>query len=259
MRATCELSFHGESPEALAEKCPLAAAVLALGGKPKSGTYRFSVAAAARQMRSGLEEVGAQLQALSVNGEAAYRLSDRAVGYEILKPPPADLRPLAAALTTHLTAVEKSAVHKLDTVYAALEHAANAEDDDAQGASLRVTLEAYLGGEGRKDGTSAVTDDLDLTDVIAKEAPRTLLADIRELLTHRSGGKAGGAGCMSARAVARVLHGLGSPSYPAQEWRRKEKAGHLWEKHAKVDFDVIMKLASEELLALRGVVPKTKK
>lgn len=256
MRATCELSFHGASPEALAGVCPLVAAVLALGAKPKAGTYRFSVAAAARSMRSGLEEVGAQLQALSANGDAAYRLSDRAVGYEILRAPPADLRPLASALAAHLAAVERSAVHKLDTVYAALERAANAEDDHAQSASLRGTLEAYLRGTG--PGSAGTPSGVDLSGVIAADAPRGLAADVRELLTHRSGGKAGGAGCMSARAVARVLHGLGSPAYPAAEWRRKEKAGNLWEKHSRVDFGAIVRVASEELLAMRGVVPKKK-
>ena len=64
--------------------------------------HRFSVAAAARQMQSGLEDVGAQLQALSANGEAAYRLTDRAIGYEIVRRPPANLHPLAAALSDHL-------------------------------------------------------------------------------------------------------------------------------------------------------------
>ena len=127
--------------------CPLVAAVLALGAKPKAGTYRFSVAAAARSMRSGLEEVGAQLQALSANGDAAYRLSDRAVGYEILRAPPADLRPLASALAAHLAAVERSAVHKLDMGRwrrEARATPANAEVGMAQARPLRGTLEAYL-------------------------------------------------------------------------------------------------------------------
>ena len=243
MRATCEMSFHGAPPEELARKCPLVAALLHLGVKPKQGTYRFPVADAARRMGEGLEEVGAQLQALSANGEAAYRLSDRAIGYEIVRQPPADLRPLAAALADHLAAVEKSAVAKLDTVYAALEAAADCEDDASQGASLRRTLEAYLGG------ASTAAEALDLSRVITREPPRDLRRDVRELLTHRSGGKAGGAGCMSARAVARVLHGLGSPAFPAAEWRRNP----LWERHANVDFDVIAETASEELMAMRGV------
>ena len=243
MRATCEVSFHGAPPAELARKCPLVAALLDLGVKPKQGTYRFPVADAARRMGEGLEEVGAQLQALSANGEAAYRLSDRAIGYEIVRQPPADLRPLAAALADHLAAVEKSAVAKLDTVYAALEAAANCEDDASQGASLRRTLEAYLGG------ASTAAEALDLSQVITREPPRDLRRDVRELLTHRSGGKAGGAGCMSARAVARVLHGLGSPAFPAAEWRRNT----LWERHANVDFDVIVETASEELMAMRGV------
>ena len=61
---------------------------------------------------------------------------------------------------------------------------------------------------------------------------------------------------MSARAVSARPHGPGSPAYPAAEWRRKEKAGNLWEKHSRVDFGAIVRVASEELLAMRGVVPK---
>ena len=52
--------------------------------------------------------MGLQLQALSSNGEAGYRLEDRAIGYEIVRAPPADLRPLAHALAHHLAAVEAS-------------------------------------------------------------------------------------------------------------------------------------------------------
>ena len=283
VRATCELSFHGGGGvDALAVKCPLVKAVLEISAKPRAGVYRFSIAAAARAMGADLEEVQNQLQALSANGEGAYRLTDRAVGYEILKTPPRDVRPLAKALAAHLTNVEQCAVSKLDTVYAALELAANCETDETQSAILRVTLQAYLGappgggiddgmgygtaddtrGEGPVDttgtgGTSSETVSR-VSAVIANEPPRGLVQDVRELLTHRSGGKAGGAGCMSARAVARILYGLNSPAYPAQEWRRKEKAGHLWEKHAKVRFSTIMQIASEELLAMRGVVPKKK-
>ena len=91
--------------------------------------------------------------------------------------------------------------------------------------------------------------DLSVSEVVVKEPPRNLLGDIRELLKTRSGGKAGGAGCMSARAVARVLHGLGSPAYPAPEWRKN----HLWERHGNVDFPLIVSMASEELLVMRGV------
>ena len=219
-------------------------------------------------------------------------------------------------------AVEASTVSKLDTVYGALEAAANAEDDAGQGRSLRATLQRYLGcqvstagggsagagggssggggsdsgcdgggsgggggggsgvggdgggggggdgggngsagdngqggdggsvggvdggggggggsggggdgdgdGDGGGDGDTHTGSDDDAGDdvvecaissVISRSEPRTLRADIRELLTHRSGGKAGGGGAMSARAVARVLHGLGSPQYPAGEWQ----------------------------------------
>lgn len=90
---------------------------------------------------------------------------------------------------------------------------------------------------------------LDLKEVVLREPPRNLLTDVRELLKTRSGGKAGGAGCMSARAVARVLHGLGSPAYPAPEWRKNS----LWERHSNVDFPLIVRMASEEIFGMRGV------
>ena len=147
-------------------------------------------------------------------------------------------------------------MHKLDTVYAALERAANAEDDHAQSASLRGTLEAYLRGE--RAGSAGTPSGVDLAGVIAADAPRGLAADVRELLTHRSGGKAGGAGCMSARAVRARSARAGLARTPRREWRRKEKAGNLWEKHSRVDFGAIVRVASEELLAMRGVVPKKK-
>ena len=256
IRATCELSFHGTPADELASQCPLVAAVLAIGGKPRQGKYRFSVAAAARHMRDGLEQVQAQLQALSANGQAAYRLEDRAVGYEIRRAPPTDLRPLSAALVDHLTAVEASAVAKLDTVYGALERAADAEDDASQGASLRVALEAYLGA-GCGAGCGADADGAAAAAAVAAEPPQainteeptSLRADARELLSERHGAKAGGAGIMSARAVARVLHGLGSPAFPAQEWRRHR----LWERHGSTDFALVMRVASEELLVVRGI------
>ena len=228
-------------------------------------------------------------------------------------------------------AVEASTVSKLDTVYGALEAAANAEDDAGQGRSLRATLQRYLGcqvttaaagsggggggssggegddsgggggdsggggggdscdggdggggdgggngsdgdngqggdgggvggggGSGDGDGDTHTGGDDDagedvvecaISSVISRSEPRTLRADIRELLTHRSGGKAGGGGAMSARAVARVLHGLGSPQYPAGEWRRNA----AWERFGNVDFPLIVRVASEELLAMRGV------
>ena len=145
--------------------------------------------------------------------------------------------------------MEASSVEKLDTVYGALIAAADCEDDESQGATLRTSLEAYLGG----DGTFHVPD---LTDVVSKEEPKRLRDDVRELLTTRSGGKAGGAGAMSARAVARVLHGLGSPAYPAQEWRRNDIGKRMWEKYVGTDFNLLVKVASEELFAMRGIPSK---
>ena len=57
---------------------------------------------------------------------------------------------------------------------------------------------------------------------------------------------------LRARAVARILHGVGSPKYPAAEWRRGASA-HLWERHRDVDFYTILEKCDKEILRLRGI------
>ena len=89
-------------------------------------------------------------------------------------------------------------------------------------------------------------------DVVKCES--TLLGpDVKTLLAHRSGGKGGGYGMMSARAVARILHGLNSPAFPSKEWARH----HTWKRHNDVDFSVILARAEEAIASARGIGKKT--
>ena len=82
-----------------------------------------------------------------------------------------------------------------------------------------------------------------------KQESQLLAPDIKTLLAHRSGGKVGGAGMMTARAIARVLHKLHSPAYPSKEWSRH----HTWGRHAEVDFKVILSRAEEAIAKARGI------
>ena len=52
----------------------------------------------------------------------------------------------------------------------------------------------------------------------------------------------------TGRAVARILHGIASPNFPAQQWGRVYR---FWRKHLDVDFHLLVKLATEEILSLR--------
>ncbi|XP_055981400.1 ATP-dependent DNA helicase Q4 [Sorex fumeus] len=50
----------------------------------------------------------------------------------------------------------------------------------------------------------------------------------------------------SGRAVARILHGIGSPCYPAEVYGRDRR---FWRKYLHLNFHVLMQLATKEVLA----------
>nr|XP_032818567.1 ATP-dependent DNA helicase Q4 [Petromyzon marinus]XP_032818568.1 ATP-dependent DNA helicase Q4 [Petromyzon marinus] len=52
----------------------------------------------------------------------------------------------------------------------------------------------------------------------------------------------------SARAIARIFHGIGSPAYPAKVWGRDRR---FWRSHLDVDFYFVMEVAKREILRLR--------
>ncbi|XP_077404749.1 ATP-dependent DNA helicase Q4 [Vanacampus margaritifer] len=67
-------------------------------------------------------------------------------------------------------------------------------------------------------------------------------ADIRSFLSNRSDEK------FSGRAVARILHGIGSPCYPAQMYGRDRR---YWRKYIQFDFNQLIKLATQEIIQLK--------
>ncbi|XP_029370262.1 ATP-dependent DNA helicase Q4 [Echeneis naucrates] len=67
-------------------------------------------------------------------------------------------------------------------------------------------------------------------------------ADIRSFLANRSDEK------FSGRAVARILHGIGSPCYPAQTYGRDRR---FWRKYIKFDFNQLIRLATQEIIAFK--------
>jgi len=240
IRSTCEAQFYGRSPAEIGKDCPLAAAIVKLVPKPKASMYKFKIVDACMHMQTGFEDVASQLKAMSKNDNVTYTLSDRAVGFEIVRAPPKDIIPLAKALADHCSEIEACSVGKLDALYNAMDEAANAEDEEAQGEHLRQCLAEYLNED---------SDMLPSPPECVKQESQLLAPDIKTLLAHRSGGKVGGAGMMTARAIARVLHKLHSPAYPSKEWSRH----HTWGRHAEVDFKVILSRAEEAIAKARGI------
>ncbi|XP_028253374.1 ATP-dependent DNA helicase Q4 [Parambassis ranga] len=64
-------------------------------------------------------------------------------------------------------------------------------------------------------------------------------ADIRGFLANRSDEK------FSGRAVARILHGIGSPCYPAQVYGKDRR---YWRKYIQFDFNQLIRLATQEII-----------
>jgi ATP-dependent DNA helicase Q4 len=69
--------------------------------------------------------------------------------------------------------------------------------------------------------------------------------DIRDLLSIH-----GDQNLSSARIIARILQGIGSPRYPAEVWG---KVRRFWRSNVNVNFNDLMKIANEELVRLKSV------
>ena len=54
--------------------------------------------------------------------------------------------------------------------------------------------------------------------------------------------------CFSGRAVARMLHGIASPCFPAEVWGRQRR---FWRRYLNVDFNLLCQIATKKLLELR--------
>nr|XP_043909169.1 ATP-dependent DNA helicase Q4 isoform X2 [Solea senegalensis] len=67
-------------------------------------------------------------------------------------------------------------------------------------------------------------------------------ADIRSFLSNRSDEK------FSGRAVARILHGISSPCYPAQTYGRDRR---YWRKYIQFDFNQLIRLAIQEIICFK--------
>ena len=53
---------------------------------------------------------------------------------------------------------------------------------------------------------------------------------------------------LSGRAIARVFHGIDSPCFPAAVWGRERS---YWRRHLDVDFNLLRKCATKELVKFR--------
>uniref|UniRef100_A0ABM5GD06 DNA 3'-5' helicase n=1 Tax=Pogona vitticeps TaxID=103695 RepID=A0ABM5GD06_9SAUR len=146
---------------------------------------------------------------------------------------------------------EKAALRQLQECFQAFQSVAfpaSASCSDCSGGERSALLKALLRDYFEKD-VVCEEEDPDLLydepgakrfqDVKVQDWEEPIRADIRHFLSIRQDEK------FTGRAVARILHGIGSPCYPAQVYGRDRR---FWRKYLRFDFNKIMRLATEEIV-----------
>lgn len=136
------------------------------------------------------------------------------------------------ALKGALQAQQAAAIDGIGAAEAALRASAERyfERDAADECSMRQADEA--------GGSTAAALMLDTKGLPLKRVEPALLQAARAVL-RRNREQAGSP--LSARAMARILHGVGSPAFPLDSWAKR--MGAFWGSQAHVDFGAVLQAA----------------
>ncbi|KAK8699440.1 hypothetical protein V6N13_115527 [Hibiscus sabdariffa] len=235
LSVTCTLNFHKTSPMSLADKDPAVAAVLRKS-EIKQGQYVFDIPTVANSIGIAPSELLNHLQDLKVKGEITYELKDPAFCFKIVKVP-SDFCSLMELLTRWLLDVENCKVWKLDAMYSSAVFAVDAceKTHDCNVAQQTTCLQKRILDYFKGDNNPNVLDKM------GHNSP-FLRADVKVFLQSNSNVK------FTPRAIARIMHGIGSPAYPSSTWSRT----HFWGRYTQIDFKAVMNAAKAELMNFVG-------
>ncbi|KNC48409.1 helicase [Thecamonas trahens ATCC 50062] len=170
-------------------------------------------------------EVSGMLFAASMSRQLKYELSDWCSAYRVLETP-TDVAALAGDLAAMLARLEAAQLNQLNAIRRALETFV-ADSDEA---ALRTTMTQYFASRQKPSTNAGVL--LPRLQLEQRKDSAHVRADIKVFLRTLDGP-------ISARAVARILHGIPSPAYPVYEWSNN----HFWGRHINVEFSELMKAA----------------
>ncbi|XP_077207416.1 ATP-dependent DNA helicase Q4 isoform X2 [Paroedura picta] len=154
-------------------------------------------------------------------------------------------------LHRRVTGREKAALRQLQLCFHGFQSVAfrsvalcSDSGDEERSSRLKALLMDYFEKEMMPEEPDPGSQDQEqgiesLQDIKLLDWEEQIRADIRHFLSIRQDEK------FSGRAVARVLHGIGSPRYPAQVYGRDRR---FWRKYIHFDFNKIMRLATEEII-----------
>ncbi|XP_007564958.1 ATP-dependent DNA helicase Q4 isoform X1 [Poecilia formosa] len=111
--------------------------------------------------------------------------------------------------------------------------------DENRSLQLKNLLSEYFDKRRDRDRSLQPEDLEELDKYKLLDWESQIRADIRGFLANRSDEK------FSGRAVARILHGIGSPCYPAQIYGKDRR---FWRKYIHFDFNQLIRIATQEIL-----------
>ncbi|TYH31522.1 hypothetical protein ES288_A01G179300v1 [Gossypium darwinii] len=231
LNVTCTLNFHKTSPMLLADK------------DTAQGQYVFNIPTVANSIGVAPGDLSNHLQNLKAKGEITYELKDPAYCYKIVKVP-SDFCSLTELLTRWLLDIENCKVWKLDAMYSSAVFAVDTceKTHDCNVAQQTTYLQERISDYFRGDNNLDVLDKMGQNRTIMFVCSPFLRADIKVFLQSNSNVK------FTPRAIARIMHGIGSPAYPSSIWSRT----HFWGRYIQIDFKAVMNAAKAELMNFVG-------
>lgn len=134
---------------------------------------------------------------------------------------------------SRISILHQSKTHKLQDIWKIMCEAVRQEKGTARNKFLHETIDTYF--QQQEEGNSAK----ETTNTIVVAAQEAFIrSDIKVFLQSNL------ERISSARQVARICHGIGSPAFPNYEWDKN----HCWGRYKNIDFDVLLQIIQEELV-----------
>lgn len=267
--ATCTIKIWSKS---LHNEDPLLAAAVAAGRRgARSGFLTFDTATVANALGLSPTDVIRGLCDLRWAKKIAFMSEDKAYCIRLIRiPTDAEFSATVDAVAEAVKTLEQTQLAKITFLYETLSAACDAREVAAkcaesgelstntgsENSALYMTkTEPSAGGTPNPGATMSASihrslrlyfDSQDLptqatanpnlgAQALTAQVEKQIRLDVRSLLAQQSGTDSM---LTSARAVARILHGISSPQYPAYAW----SSHSFWRRYSEINFNVLLEL-----------------
>ncbi|RWS28247.1 ATP-dependent DNA helicase Q4-like protein [Leptotrombidium deliense] len=280
MYSVCKILCYrdgGKQMDAVAKRCPPLSVALTLHKKENKlsetpAMFSFPFVEVASMLGRSSSEIRKQLRQLQwePNEEGKMRHTNVRLLFESLSfhlKAPGDLsdsefEDVLDFLYNYITSHEEKELQRLINVYETFREFSSAKVsksvDLVKSEKLKEVVNNYFIGDEKCDTDSesitssqlqrwlgsSNTDRFDVQSLLSVDNSdiENARCDIRDLITIHSDQQ------FTARSIARILQGIGSPKYPIEVWG---KVRRFWRVYIHMDFNSLLKIANEELVRLK--------